>query len=396
VAALLLAPFATTRAEIPEPDNVLYGTIAIDNVAITASRTDVVIEARRQTNGPAIASYRMGSNPQVGNFYSLRLKLESLTPVFDPTASQSGAELFIVVSDATGVRSQANYTIGERGQFERLDFGTAIPDSDGDGLPDAWEAHYFGSLAQSGGSLNANGLTALQNFVAGTNPNDPKSPFKLSIALNGNQKAVSFIALRAEGPGYDGLTRIYSLEASAGLVASSWSGVSGFTDISGNNQTVTYQTASSAPAFFRGKITLQPFNSPAGDSDSDGLPDTWETLHFGNLSGSAASLGSNGQTALQSFTAGNNPNDPNSVFKLNVSLSSGQKVISFQTLRAEGTGYEGQNRFYTLQLRNSLTAGSWADVPGFVRVSANNQLVTYQTTATTPNFFRAAVWLEDQ
>lgn len=383
-----------TRAEIPEPDNVVYGTIAIDNAAITAARTDVVVEVRRTTDSPAIASYRMGSNPQVGNFYSLRLKLESLTPVFDPTASQSGVELFIVVSDASGVRAQASYTIGERGQFERLDFGTAVSDSDGDGLPDAWEAQQFGSLSQNAGSLNANGLTALQNFVAGTNPNDPNSGFKLNIALNGNQKAVSFIALRAEGPGYDGLTRIYSLEASPGLVASSWSGVSGFTDISGNNQTVTYQTASSAPAFFRGKITLQPLDSPAGDSDSDGLPDSWETLHFGNLSRSAASIGSNGQTALQSFTAGNSPNDPNSVFKLNVSLSSGQKVISFQALRAEGTGYEGQNRFYTLQASSSLASGSWTDVPGFISVAGNNQLVVHQASGAAPAFYRGRVWLQ--
>lgn len=396
VAVLLLAAFAPTRAEIPEPDNVLYGSIAIANVAITASRTDVVVEARRQTNGPVVASYRMGSNPQVGNFYSLRLKLESLAPVFDPTASETGAKVVLVVSDASGVRAQASYMIGERGQFERLDFGTAVTDSDGDGLPDAWEAHHFANLSQNASSLNANGLTALQNFVAGTNPNDPNSAFKLNIALNGSQKTVSFIALRAEGPGYDGLTRVYSLETNPTLAGSSWAGVTGFTDIAGNNQNVAYQTVASTPAFFRGKITLQPLDSPAIDSDSDGLPDSWETEHFGGLNRGAATIGANGQTALQSFTAGNNPNDANSVFKLNVTLGSGQKVVSFQALRAEGTGYEGKNRYYTLQSRSSLTVGSWVDVAGFVRLSADNQAVIYQTSATFPSFFRAAVWLEDQ
>lgn len=395
VAILACFVFMTAHAEISEPDNVVYGTITLGSTAITAAHTDVVVEVRRLINAPAIARYRMGDNPQAGNFYLLRLKLESVAPLLDPDASSGGDSLFIVVTDSTGVRAQNSYLIGERGQFHRLDFGAAVSDSDGDGLPDAWEAHYFGSLSQNGGSLGANGLSALQNFVAGTNPNDPNSGFKLNIALNGNQKAVSFTALRAEGPGYDGLTRTYSLEASPAIAPASWSGVSGFTDVAGNNQTVTYQTAgSSAPAFFRGKITLQPLNSPANDSDGDGLPDTWETLHFGNLNQSAASISPNGQTALQSFTAGNNPNDPNSVFKLNVSLSSGQKVISFQALRAEGTGYEGQNRFYTLQANTSLAAGSWTDVPGFIRVAGNNQTVIHQATGASPVFYRANVWLE--
>ena len=250
--------FTVVRAEIPEPDNVLYGTIALDGAIVTAARTDVVVEARRSINGPAIASYRMGSNPQAGNFYSLRLKLESFTPLFDPASSQVGNALFIVVSDATGARAQANYTLAQRGEFLRMDFGSAIPDSDGDGLPDAWEANYFGSLNQNAGSLGANGMSALQNFIAGTNPNDPNSVFKLSIAATNNLKEVSFVALRAEGPGYVGLTRIYSLEGSSNMAPASWTGVSGFTNLAGNNQTVTHQSpVAGAPAFFRGRITLQ-------------------------------------------------------------------------------------------------------------------------------------------
>lgn len=257
LAVVVLASVA--RAEIPEPDNVLYGSIALDGAMVTAERTDVVVEARRSINGPAIASYRMGSNPPVGNFYSLRLKLESFNPLFDPTASQVGNALFIVVSDATGVRAQASYTLSSRGEFQRLDFGTAMPDSDGDGLPDAWETHYFGGLNQNAGSVGANGLSALQNFIAGTNPNDANSVFELSITPTNNSNAISFFALRAEGPGYEGLTRSYSLEASSNMSPASWTGVSGFTNLAGNNQAVTYQTSGAgAPAFFRGRITLQP------------------------------------------------------------------------------------------------------------------------------------------
>ena len=93
-------------ASIPEPDNILYGNITLDGALVTAARNDVVIEARRLTNGPAIASYRMGSDPALGNFYSLRLLLESVAPVSDTNASQISDSVFIVVSDGSGLRAQ--------------------------------------------------------------------------------------------------------------------------------------------------------------------------------------------------------------------------------------------------------------------------------------------------
>src|SRR5437867_2880970 len=102
--ALLALP-SGTRATLPEPDNILYGSITLDGALVTAARTDVVIQARRTTNGPAIASYRMGSNPALGNFYSLRLLLESVSPISDTNASQVAQSLSIVVTDSTGVRA---------------------------------------------------------------------------------------------------------------------------------------------------------------------------------------------------------------------------------------------------------------------------------------------------
>lgn len=255
--AVALLAANPARAVLPEPDNILYGTITLDNQPVTAARTDVVIEARRLVNGPAIAMYRIGSNPQAGNFYSLRLSLESLAPITDVSASQVGDTLFVVVADASGIRSQTTYTLAERGSVQRVDFGAAVSDGDGDGLPDAWELLHFGNNGQNASSVNANGQTTLQNYIAGTNPNDTNSLFRIGVTLNGNSTLVSFQALRAEGSGYEGRSRYYSLEQTANP-ASGWQGVLNYTNLLGNNQTISYQApGTNSPAFYRGRVRLQ-------------------------------------------------------------------------------------------------------------------------------------------
>ena len=117
----------TARATISEPDNVVYGTITFGGTQVTAANTNVTIEARAELNGPAIASYRMGDRQSVGDFYSLRVSLESLTPVSNPAAAAAGQTVYLVVQDDSGVRAQASYQVGARGQITRLDLAGALP-----------------------------------------------------------------------------------------------------------------------------------------------------------------------------------------------------------------------------------------------------------------------------
>jgi len=248
----------SAKAEIREPDNVLYGAITLDNLPVTAERKDVVIEARRSDNQAAVASYRMGTNPRLGNYYALEIPLESVAPVTEPNASQTGETLSIIVTDASGRRGQTTYLLGERGAVQRVDFGTALPDSDADGLPDAWELLRFGNLSQNGSSMVPNGLTARQNFIYGTDPLSTNGLLKLNISVSNNQEFVSFLALRAEGAGYEGKSRFYSLERATSLTATSWAGVANLTNVLGNNQTLLFQTPNTnAPAFYRGLIWLE-------------------------------------------------------------------------------------------------------------------------------------------
>ncbi|MBI5384241.1 MAG: hypothetical protein HZA90_06085 [Verrucomicrobia bacterium] len=160
---------SAARAEIPEPDNLLYGVIRLGTNQVTAANTNIVIEARRTPTGAALASYRMGANTKAGNFYSLRLALESYTPVLDDTASLSNQQVYLVVLENSVLRSTKVFTVGGRGQLTRVDFGTI--DEDGNGLLDDWERHYFGALGQNpNADPDGDTLTNLQEQQAGTDP----------------------------------------------------------------------------------------------------------------------------------------------------------------------------------------------------------------------------------
>jgi hypothetical protein len=255
---IVLAP--AVRATIPEPDNLLYGAVVLDNQPVTAARTDVIVEARRTLEGSPLSSYRMGSDARAGDFYSLRVALESIPPAVSPVASQMGDTLFIVVRDASGVRAQTAYTIQERGAVLRLDFGAApsSPDSGGNGLPGAWEIAHFGATGQDPHAINLNGRTTYENFITGADPNDPDSAFLLTITHSEDQQIVSFLARRAEGPGYEGATRLYSVEFSPDPAGSTWEGMTGFVNLPGNNQTVVFSVADAGAAvFLRGRVVLQ-------------------------------------------------------------------------------------------------------------------------------------------
>src|SRR5687767_13676902 len=74
-AALLLSR-GRVHAAVPEPDSIVYGTIALGGAPVLATHTNIVVEARRTTTGPAIATYRMGSDTTIAHNYALKVQLQ--------------------------------------------------------------------------------------------------------------------------------------------------------------------------------------------------------------------------------------------------------------------------------------------------------------------------------
>lgn len=175
---------ATTPVDagLPEPDAVVYGAIALDGRFIKATDTSVVVELRSTSDGPVLASYRMGTSPKAGDRYVLRISTESAAPVLQNGTVALGSTVLLTVRDASGARDTTTLSVTNRGQFIRFDFGDV--DSDGDGMSDRYEQQYFGST--TGGNPNADpdgdGRPNRREAQQGTNPlrADGRHPADLS------------------------------------------------------------------------------------------------------------------------------------------------------------------------------------------------------------------------
>jgi hypothetical protein len=104
--------------------------------------------------------------------------------------------------------------IGQPGQKTRIDLTLGV-DSDGDGLPDAWEqaliAIYGGTLASIGPNddSDGDGISNLNEYLAGTYAFDPADGFRLTLtSLIAGTSEMQFLAVRG---------RTYTIQASPNL-----------------------------------------------------------------------------------------------------------------------------------------------------------------------------------
>lgn len=196
----LLAPLAS--AYPPAPDHTLYGTVRDDHGRVLAKGTAIVIvstAAGEIVRGPIDVGAEAGVN------YTLSLPMDSgtLSSLYRPTALLPAAGFTIRV-----IRNHQSFvpieitrvppTVGQPGKRTRLDLTLGL-DSDGDGLPDAWEQSLIDNdrtgrvrtLAdvKPGDDLDGDGLTNYQEYLLGTYALDRVDGLALTIVAVVNGRA---------------------------------------------------------------------------------------------------------------------------------------------------------------------------------------------------------------
>jgi hypothetical protein len=172
---------ALVQAYPPAPSHVLYGTVrdelgrplaaGVGTVIVSTSAGEVVRAPTEPTNEPGI-NYLVRIPMDLGSLGST-YKTSALLPASPFTVR-------VLINNVAYVPLQVSKvppTIGQPGGRTRMDLSLGI-DSDGDGLPDAWERNLIdrdttGRLrtladVKPGDDLDGDGLTNLQEYLLGT------------------------------------------------------------------------------------------------------------------------------------------------------------------------------------------------------------------------------------
>lgn len=236
VAATVLCLAMVAHAFPPAPHQLLFGTVR--NEYGTPIITDQVQILLQTPNGSQLLTTVV---PGLGfdMNYAMEVPMDAglSTNLYEPEAMIAGMTytMYVVVGTTTNLPIEmagAMYTIGQPGQEARVDLTLGV-DSNGDGIPDAWELAFLAAIGSNLNLTNLNpnlrltpdGLTLWQQYLAGTYPFDPQQPFVVSmVALDNGAPLLQFTGMTG---------RYYTLLGSPDLQA--WTPLSFFVPAEGTN-----------------------------------------------------------------------------------------------------------------------------------------------------------------
>lgn len=239
VGALWLSTAALTHAFPPAPYHNLHGLVRNEfGEPLDLSSGQVILETPAGLS-PIKSSIAARVIPGVN--YSLDVPMDSgVAPdQYQPTALRPFLPFKLKVRIGTitylPIEMKGDYSnLGEPSESTRIDL-TLGEDSDGDGLPDAWERAL---ITASGGKLtladikpdgdfDGDGIPNLDEYLAGTYAFNPADGFSLTmVGADASSSVLEFLAIRG---------RTYSIQGSADL--SHWNPVTFRVLAAGNSTT---------------------------------------------------------------------------------------------------------------------------------------------------------------
>lgn len=173
-----------TSAYPPAPFHLFYGLLRDEYGTPISSRAEVILET---SSGVQVKTVVNPGIETAAN-YRLEVPMDSglMAAPYQPSALQPTAPFRIKVRVGgvtyLPIEMRGDFSqLGQPGQRTRLNL-TLGEDSNGDGLPDAWQRLINPDLTKvKPGADAGNGLSYLQTYYAGTYAIDPKLGFALNI-----------------------------------------------------------------------------------------------------------------------------------------------------------------------------------------------------------------------
>jgi hypothetical protein len=204
----------------PAPYHLVYGLVRDElGNPVTSITAEVILES---SSGVKITTL-VAPTKEPGANYHIGVPLDAgiTTDLYKPTALRPAVpfKMRVRIGQKTylPIEMTGDYSaLGRPGEKTRINL-TLGEDSDGDGIPDAWE-RMFSSVAEinPNDDFDRDGLSNLEEYIAGTYAFDPADGFTLKIVRTETAGSiVEFLALRG---------RTYTILASADL--KEWTAVS--------------------------------------------------------------------------------------------------------------------------------------------------------------------------